>query len=731
MIHPRCLRSKPARADLFLATGGKCAICGEDLNERWHADHIIPWDQAGATVPSNLQPTCPSCNRKKGNNMTGPKNYEILRHFTEDFPDSNGMRLCQIGAYNCAIEKLIVEGKLSFSAFLPTGTGKSDLIRALAIGLTNRRYCSGVWAYCPNLSLRHQLKEDGRDETLTRLGVSYSGSYPFSEEDSLDKQRFRNNAVLESWTTQFLITNGNVKRFIAAAQELKRRTGLMPLAIFDESHLFSTDNEWGSAAIKMQEAGIPIGLVTGSPYRSDNIKIPGFTTELIGVSQRKYIKTRKDSDDPLVLHVRKGTLEATKYALKADYEYTFARAWADGIILKPQPAFVDATDVLYDRILSEMSRSQSERLLRSFLMDEKTISASVTFCVKSLRKRKAADPSCAAIVATLSDEVAIADGKDEIADLHARKIEREFARQAPHLRVLIVTNNNNKEDGLKKFKTQYDVLIVKAMGTIGYNCPRIKTVLNLSNIRTLTALIQLINRGCRRFGDNANFDYIMPKDKGMVELWQSFEDETGLEIETTKILEEEEEKITINPEKKAPDSIPQFDNHNVSFDPVKPRNRSDEVIELFDRKLPGYASGTKDRQPLLTLFTTIARTHGDDWLNKLPDFNDQPITTPTLVDPNEEERRLRNQAVDKVKEITAELISITGEPTRYSEYIREVWTCAKRCCGFRPNQSIENLSGIDNFKKLIQAGIDLQNSLQRIPDDGEFDFIRYLQNYGR
>lgn len=39
----RTLRSKKMRSLLYYAQDGKCAICGRDLPDDWHADHIVPY----------------------------------------------------------------------------------------------------------------------------------------------------------------------------------------------------------------------------------------------------------------------------------------------------------------------------------------------------------------------------------------------------------------------------------------------------------------------------------------------------------------------------------------------------------------------------------------------------------------------------------------------------------------------------------------------------------------
>lgn len=661
--------------------------------------------------------------------------YECMTHFQTDFPKAKSVRVAQIGAYNCLVDRICVQRQLSCSIFLPTGTGKSDVIRMAAIGLTKRKCVAGAFVFSPSTDLKTQLKVDEVTEFFDRVGYDAGRYHPFMELDRLDGDRFRDGCVLESYTVQYLTTNGNVNLFIKHAEILKKKKGVYPIAIFDESHLYSTENQWGGAAQKMQSIGIPIVLITGTPFRSDNIVIPGFKTELVDTFQKKFVKT-EETDDPMVIKVRKGNQQVCRYSLKADYEYSYQRAWEDGIILKPQPRFADATHVAYQKAVSEMSSTESNRLLRTFLMDDLTISASVADCIQSLRVFKSADPRAAAIVTTLSDqnefEISESDAPDHFADLHAKKIELEFRKQSPDLKVLVVTSKTNS-DGLSRFKkNDYDVLIVKAMGTIGFNCRKIKVVLNLSNFRTLPAFIQLINRGCRPFASISTYDVIMPKDKGMVALWNQFMDQTGLIIETKETIDETEEDKNRgqgDDDDGDEDEGDAFENHDFSIDPIAKRGEAEEIIEMFRKKCPILATKMTN-QEILGHFEMMANVHGKDWLSRLPDKYVKP---PVLIDINEEETRLRSEANGLVKEITMGIIrdamGCEYDAAIYGQVLKSVWTCLKRRCGFRPNQSLGNLSGIENYKKIKAAGELLKESIHKLPSTSDFDYEAFLRKF--
>ena len=62
----RTLRSRKLRALLYYAANGKCQMCGCDLPDDWHADHITPWSKTRRTNVFELQALCPTCNLRKG-----------------------------------------------------------------------------------------------------------------------------------------------------------------------------------------------------------------------------------------------------------------------------------------------------------------------------------------------------------------------------------------------------------------------------------------------------------------------------------------------------------------------------------------------------------------------------------------------------------------------------------------------------------------------------------------
>lgn len=67
--------------------GGKCAYCGKQLGQRFHADHVAPiyrgWTNtelpkhSGEDTENNIFPACPRCNLRKSVLSVEEFRYEI------------------------------------------------------------------------------------------------------------------------------------------------------------------------------------------------------------------------------------------------------------------------------------------------------------------------------------------------------------------------------------------------------------------------------------------------------------------------------------------------------------------------------------------------------------------------------------------------------------------------------------------------------------------------------
>ncbi|CAN5759634.1 hypothetical protein BH20ACI4_BH20ACI4_20780 [soil metagenome] len=64
------------RVILFLHASGICRICGREIEDGWHGDHIEAFSLGGETNLKNGQALCQKCNLSKSNKQIKNKKSE-------------------------------------------------------------------------------------------------------------------------------------------------------------------------------------------------------------------------------------------------------------------------------------------------------------------------------------------------------------------------------------------------------------------------------------------------------------------------------------------------------------------------------------------------------------------------------------------------------------------------------------------------------------------------------
>lgn len=242
MSEPRAF-SGPQRTAIYLAADGRCAMCKVELEPGWHADHIIPWSQGGATDVVNGQALCPPCNLKKGARMEqGPRKWQV-----------NAMRDLLIW-----LRKLEREPhKLGFLVEATPGAGKTrfaiDVIREMM--QTGR--IQQVVVVVPTKRLETQWYE-----ACAELGVK------------IDPQWHGSIGKLAGDVHGCAVTYGEIPR---QSLSFRRLVATRPtLVILDEVHHLSDDETkaWGSAIKSAFGSATVKLLLSGTPFRSDDGSIP-------------------------------------------------------------------------------------------------------------------------------------------------------------------------------------------------------------------------------------------------------------------------------------------------------------------------------------------------------------------------------------------------------------------------------------------------------------------------
>lgn len=145
---PRTLRSKFLRAELWLRAGGKCAICGDDLADNWHADHIEPWIVTGRTNLYEMQALCATCNLAKGSKPS----VKWRQHQRELIEVA---RQIQDGRFNG--RTIVVDAA--------PGSGKSSIPVILAAHLIPHTFDKTMWVV-PRVALQKQGARNFQDFDL-------------------------------------------------------------------------------------------------------------------------------------------------------------------------------------------------------------------------------------------------------------------------------------------------------------------------------------------------------------------------------------------------------------------------------------------------------------------------------------------------------------------------------------------------------------------------------------
>lgn len=245
------------RQALWIIANGRCQMCDIELQTDWHADHVIPHSKGGPTDVINGQALCPPCNVKKGNQM-----FDDLRPWQRKALKR--------------IDALAENGKRGYSVEACPGAGKTRL----AIAVAQQQQLSIVHVV-PSSSLVDQaIDAYAKAGIALRDATNIQGNGPWrSDVDGI------------ACTYQKLASDGG---------ELMRTliNDVPTIVILDEIHHAGDEASWGKAVIHACQAAQSILVLSGTPWRSDDTRIPFMNYEYDGT-------------------------------LISDYKYDFATAWAD------------------------------------------------------------------------------------------------------------------------------------------------------------------------------------------------------------------------------------------------------------------------------------------------------------------------------------------------------------------------------------------------------------------
>ncbi len=223
------------RQALFMVSGGKCEMCGEELGDAWHADHVIPCSLGGQTDVSNGQALCASCNLSKGDSVEGI-----------------------IDPYAWQQEALIKYWDKESRDFLCVacpGSGKTRwalMVARRALG----RHVERIVIVVPTENLKAQWSQEAHG-----MGIELDPSWT-SDPSRSEGKDFAGVVV----TYQQVAMNP----YAFAAHCSRRKT----MFIADEIHHAAEGRDWGRSLVTAFNSATMRLCLSGTPWREDAGDIP-------------------------------------------------------------------------------------------------------------------------------------------------------------------------------------------------------------------------------------------------------------------------------------------------------------------------------------------------------------------------------------------------------------------------------------------------------------------------
>jgi len=239
------------RLRIYLKHRGRCAICGVFLQlDKWEADHIIPWSRGGPTEVWNGQPLCIQCHALK----------TTMDPFEQYLPTSIQLRewqkkFCEKFLRFAGTQLIDPSDRKAFVLNAFPASGKTFAQLACARYLLETGLCSFFIVVVPSDKLRDDFVREAEKFGIHLYGkTQMKPNLAFHKGVVLTYQQLSSEANIN--LVKFWSTHKNT--FVSA----------------DEIHHLSENNSWGDGFEQaFEDANVRL-LTTGTPFRSDNSRIP-------------------------------------------------------------------------------------------------------------------------------------------------------------------------------------------------------------------------------------------------------------------------------------------------------------------------------------------------------------------------------------------------------------------------------------------------------------------------
>lgn len=498
---------------LYTEAKGLCMVCGIQLDKGWHADHVVPYSKNGMTELENGQALCPKCNQKKYNKMNNYKQLE-LRKWQKEF-------------ISLPIKSYDTGGKC-FLLHAGVGSGKTIAAVCAAKYFIDRGF--NVLIISPSTNVKNKWSIEFNNYSFNifqdyKFNYNYKiKKYIHGISTTFQTISYRTPENEISYNLNFLLENNIVDN--------------KTLLILDEVHHLGENQAWGGDIQKLGEkCGYVISL-TGTPYRSDDNKIPFASYESI--------------------------IESDSYKLKVDYSYSYGNSVKDKVCCPISFRSFDVhaygcqgmlmKNVLHTKIFNSALIIESGFVYEMYKKADELLN--------ELREIK---PDAAGLI--------VCNNQKEARELH-EKIPNS---------VLVISDENNGSEIEEFIKSNAKWIISVQMISEGVDIPRLRVLVYAINITTPLFFTQVAGRIVR----NRNDDDLGTIDHGFF-FYPNYEplvnNAKQIETEIAHIVKEQEDEFEEKLEKEIRELGDDSDNpiYDVSTGDINYINAGIEVNEIAE-----------------------------------------------------------------------------------------------------------------------------------------------------
>ena len=286
--------------------------------------------------------------------------------------------------------------------------------------------------------------------------------------------------------------------------------------------------------------------------------------------------------------------------------------------------------------------------------------------------------------------------------------------------VIATSTTDDATERLRAFQQgEGDVLIVKQMGGVGMDVPRLKVCLDLSTVRTLNAFVQRVCRTATMWNPTGDPEdmvrtatYITPADAPARALWDEFVEKEGGNAETRVTLEYlgEQEEALREPQLYLPDTFVLTEEPSSVGEMVDSQRRSApgeqwSVVQKLTGLLPELTK-TRTEPELANILTENHIVFGDEppASAPVPTPSQTPQAPQQVIDLYSDQKAMRDYVNSLARRIARKRRGGGALDEQFGEAIKGVHVDHRRRCGISwgTGHSLKDLS-VEQLRKMADS----------------------------